>query len=506
MTSAPSDIVVFLGPTLPVEEARRILPARYLPPARCGDVLRVRRWKPRAIGIVDGVFEQVAAVWHKEILLALEDGIPVYGASSMGALRAAELERFGMIGVGRIFEAYRDGIHTDDDEVTLVHGRGAEGHVALSDPMVNIRATLERAVQEGVIRAASAERVLARAKATFYKDRSLVDAVARALSADEAAPLTRFLERGGYVDQKRKDALALLERLARLPVSAPPPSKAEPVNKATYILWLHHHVGTSAFAEATSDLPREEQVAAFAPTLGERHGMVRRLAQLLAVAYGMGKTHARPRRPARAGADPLDVLDLAPSARRTRWASAHDLDAPAHAAFLERMRVVGELVRTFERRVGRRVAERRYAARVLDLRRLDGRYAPRRPDALADALDLRAAKIWCALEAAVAETPFAPSSDLASASDELRRSRGLLGREAMFTWMRENDLTAAGYEALLARSMLLEALCSGKYLHALDLRVLAQPVPWLLDALRLAGLYLPLARRADAAPALTRRS
>lgn len=37
-------------------------------------------------------------------------------------LRAAELHSFGMEGVGRILESYRDGILTDDDEVALVHG------------------------------------------------------------------------------------------------------------------------------------------------------------------------------------------------------------------------------------------------------------------------------------------------------------------------------------------------------------------------------------------------
>ena len=108
------DIVVFLGPSLPVDDARRILPARYLGPARCGDVLRARRLSPRAIALVDGLFASTPATWHKEILLALDDGIAVFGASSMGALRAAELAPFGMIGVGAIFEAYRDGVYTDD--------------------------------------------------------------------------------------------------------------------------------------------------------------------------------------------------------------------------------------------------------------------------------------------------------------------------------------------------------------------------------------------------------
>ena len=97
---AAGDIVVFLGPSLAAAEARQLLPARYLSPVRCGDVLRVRRLRPRAIAIIDGLFESISAVWHKEILLALEDGIAVFGASSMGALRAAELDTFGMVGIG----------------------------------------------------------------------------------------------------------------------------------------------------------------------------------------------------------------------------------------------------------------------------------------------------------------------------------------------------------------------------------------------------------------------
>jgi hypothetical protein len=100
---------VFLGPSLSVAEARGILDAHYLPPVTMGDVTRLVARRPSAIGIIDGLFERVPAVWHKEILFALSQGIPVYGASSMGALRAAELEAFGMIGIGQIFAAYRDG-------------------------------------------------------------------------------------------------------------------------------------------------------------------------------------------------------------------------------------------------------------------------------------------------------------------------------------------------------------------------------------------------------------
>jgi len=54
-------------------------------------------------------------VWHKEILWAMAQGIHVYGGASIGALRAAELHRLGMTGVGRVFADDRDGILTDDD-------------------------------------------------------------------------------------------------------------------------------------------------------------------------------------------------------------------------------------------------------------------------------------------------------------------------------------------------------------------------------------------------------
>ena len=95
---------IFLGPTLPAEEAARICPAQYHPPVRMGDVFALLPERPRIIGIVDGLFHCTPAVWHKEILAALSQGVIVVGAASMGALRAAELAQLGMVGVGRVFE------------------------------------------------------------------------------------------------------------------------------------------------------------------------------------------------------------------------------------------------------------------------------------------------------------------------------------------------------------------------------------------------------------------
>ena len=98
---------VFVGPTLRPQDLPDDIVA--LPPVAQGDVYRIAQRRPQAIGIIDGYFEGVLSVWHKEILWALAEGIHVLGSASMGALRAAELHSFGMVGVGGIFEAYRDG-------------------------------------------------------------------------------------------------------------------------------------------------------------------------------------------------------------------------------------------------------------------------------------------------------------------------------------------------------------------------------------------------------------
>jgi hypothetical protein len=208
-----SQAIVFVGPTLPVDEAVRSHRATYRGPAAQGDLLQAARERPAAIGLVDGVFERVPAVWHKEILWALHQGIPVYGSASLGALRAAECAAYGMVGVGRIFEAYRDGVLTDDDEVAVTHSPGAQGYRPTSEAMVNLRATLAVAAQEGVVAPAVRGQLERIAKAMPYPDRTIkaVVALARAegLSGEAADRLCAWW-RGHYVDQKAADARAML--------------------------------------------------------------------------------------------------------------------------------------------------------------------------------------------------------------------------------------------------------------------------------------------------------
>ena len=214
-------IYVFLGPTLPVDRARAILDATYLPPVACGDVQALLEHGPRptAIAIIDGLFRTRPAVFHKEILYALHEGVPVYGGSSMGALRAAELASFGMIGVGKIFDAFASGELEDDDEVAVAHGTADQRYAPISDAMVSVRLGLARAVRENVITAPSERRLVELAKATFYAERSWRFLFARGVEVgvphEEIARLRAFVDEQ-KPDAKRDDAIALLEHLARL--------------------------------------------------------------------------------------------------------------------------------------------------------------------------------------------------------------------------------------------------------------------------------------------------
>jgi hypothetical protein len=173
-----------------------------------------------SIGLVDGVFEGVPSVWHKEILFALSRGVRVVAGASMGALRAAETHVFGTEGVGSVFEWYRDGVLEDDDEVAVVHGPATDGFRPLSDAMVSLRWGLGIARQRAFIADRTHDRLVAAAKIRHYPERSwrsvMEDAVKLGTPKDELERLRRFvaLEKP---DLKRKDAVSVLRQLRRPP-------------------------------------------------------------------------------------------------------------------------------------------------------------------------------------------------------------------------------------------------------------------------------------------------
>jgi hypothetical protein len=253
-------IVVFTGPTLPAEEAEAMLACVALPPARQGDVWRAARThQPVAIGLIDGVFLHEPAVWHREILAALAQGIHVFGAASMGALRAAELAPFGMRGVGRVFEAYRDGVwpgyadaFEDDDEVAVIHAPAALGAAPLSDAMVDVRDTLLAAEAAGVIGTVAREALAGELKRLPFPARSFAGLAERARARPDAAALPAWLA-GGRVARKRLDARAMLRALAAFMASDPPPFAAQ-FHFETAQVWTD-------FVAAEAVVPTPEEVS-----------------------------------------------------------------------------------------------------------------------------------------------------------------------------------------------------------------------------------------------------
>jgi hypothetical protein len=210
------DLIIFVGPSLGTPNPALAERIDFRGPAACGDIARAALEQPVAIGLLDGLLETSASVWHKEIIFALTKGIAVFGASSMGALRAAELAPFGMVGIGEVFRLFRNGVLEDDDEVVLQHGPAELGFVSLSEAMINIRATAQSAAAAGVLTVADAVTLCRVAKGLYYKDRSWEGIVHLAKGAGVSPSaldnLIAWLP-ANAIDVKRRDALALVETM-----------------------------------------------------------------------------------------------------------------------------------------------------------------------------------------------------------------------------------------------------------------------------------------------------
>lgn len=207
--------VIFIGPSVEPELVRSRFSEDIRAPIRRGDLDAVLREPdpPRHVGIVDGEFLQALAVTPKEVVRALDCGVRVYGASSIGALRAAECAPFGMVGVGRIFNLYASGKLDADDEVAVTHDPLT--FRPLSEAMVNMRIALEAAVAAGIVLPATGKKAIAAAKSLYFPSRTypnLLRRIGPALSPPERAALSGFLTRP-VPDQKRADALALIDAI-----------------------------------------------------------------------------------------------------------------------------------------------------------------------------------------------------------------------------------------------------------------------------------------------------
>lgn len=235
------ELIAFGGPSIGRPDPAATRRIDFRPPARCGDITQAVSSRPVAIGLIDGVFETAAAVWHKEIVYALSEGVVVFGAASIGALRAVELEPFGMIGVGDVFRLYRDGEIEDDDEVAVQHGPEELGFLPLTEAMVNIRATLEAAAQAGILVPDEQTALCRAAKSLFYKhrtwDRILAAAGAHIAFHDAIVQFERWRV-SNHIDVKRRDALLLVDAMLNYRPDIVSVDNKPVLNRTTY--WVSH--------------------------------------------------------------------------------------------------------------------------------------------------------------------------------------------------------------------------------------------------------------------------
>jgi hypothetical protein len=265
---------VFVGPTLAADRVRELVPgARLHAPIRHGQVLGLGLGDGDVVAVIDGLFFQSAAVRHKELLHLLGKGVRVYGASSMGALRAAELGPFGMVGVGIVHALYARGWLDGDDEVAVVHGPAEEGYRPVSDALVTIRVGLRRARRAGAI-GREQERALVQLAARLpFPERTfrrlLRQADQAAVPPPAIARLRAFLADHPQ-DVKREDAVRLLTGLRDgTLLLAPPP--AAPHTTSFLARWLRASRGRRVDGLFVPDTAVLSYCQTFAPAYPRIH-------------------------------------------------------------------------------------------------------------------------------------------------------------------------------------------------------------------------------------------
>lgn len=169
--------VVFLGPSLPLERAKSILDADYRMPAKKGDLLQLILRDTKIVGLIDGFFLQDYPPTPIEVYnLVRKPGTVLYGSSSLGALRAVELSKYGMIGIGKIFNLFRREVLDSDDEVAVSF---TDYSNYKSEALVDIRYNLFLGEKKSVIDKETKKCILKVAKSIYFPYRTYEDILDR---------------------------------------------------------------------------------------------------------------------------------------------------------------------------------------------------------------------------------------------------------------------------------------------------------------------------------------
>lgn len=202
--------IVYTGLTLSEKDVLKIIPgARVRPPIARGDLYTDRIIGNSLFVIIDGVFQQRESVSPREVIDVATSGAIVVGASSMGALRAAECWPAGVRGIGSIYRLFRRGVLDSDDEVVVAFD--PHGRIKPSLALIDVRYSVSRLQKQGELKSNDGAAIIEAAKNIFFMERSWRSILDKARISDREQ-MEKALSKYAL---KRKDAFRALHIVGR---------------------------------------------------------------------------------------------------------------------------------------------------------------------------------------------------------------------------------------------------------------------------------------------------
>ena len=136
------------------------------------------------------------------------------GGASMGALRASELDDFGMIGIGQVYKIIGSGVVESDDDVAVVIN--PETLEQLSEALISMNYNFKAALDKKVINEEEYEILVKTAKSIYYPKRTYNKVFKDSnLGTEKINQIYKFFQEN-KVDIKREDAIMVLNYVNNL--------------------------------------------------------------------------------------------------------------------------------------------------------------------------------------------------------------------------------------------------------------------------------------------------
>ena len=273
----------------------------------------------------------------------------------MGALRAAELHPFGMVGIGQVYEWYRDGTIDADDEVAVAHGPAEFAFARLVGLTRRHQGRLRRS---GMLPASSRRRWPPHSS----RWRELITTSSGVCAARWRRPVTaavttlqleameQFVARA-RPGVKERDARTLLETLARITDDELAPLQVDyEVERTVFLERLEHEVEQEGPSSIPGTATDEIEVAGLGEPVAvlRKKVLLRLLARREADRIGMRASEAE----IRAGVDDFRrQFGLYRQSDTEAWASANGVTND----IFERFMSDGALINKLERFYGHQI-------------------------------------------------------------------------------------------------------------------------------------------------------